>query len=127
MTTPTVYPLEMPGREVAREIQCWIGDIESALKYDEFRREMPGAIYHAARILPGWYPIIQALDSLHDAARKADNAAGSARAVSPSHWAAHYAAEAMTHATEAAAITADLILWSIQARADFEKVAPALM
>ncbi|MBP6786678.1 MAG: hypothetical protein KA170_03745 [Candidatus Promineofilum sp.] len=126
MTTPTVYPLEMPGRAIANEIQCWIGDIETALQDDEFRKEIPGAIYYAARILPGWYPIISALDALHEHARKAENAASVTRCTA-GPVTAFYSPLMLEHSARAAEITADLILWSIQARADFEKVAPALM
>ena len=122
----TTYPLEMPGRAIAAEIQCWIGDIQSALGCDEFRREIPGAIYHAARILPGWYPIIQALDSLHEHARAAENAASVTRCCA-GPVTAFYSPLVMEHSARAAEITADLILWSIQARADWEKVVPALM
>ncbi len=121
------YPLEQPGQAIAAEMQCWIGDIETALRYDEFRKEIPGAICAASRILPGRYPIIRALDLLHEEALAAENNAANARGMWPTVWAVNYGIHAMQHAAEAAAITADQILWSIRARADFEKVAPALM
>lgn len=127
MPAPTIYPLEMPGRAIAAEIKCWIGDIESALKYDEFRREIPGAPHYAREIIAGRWPIIRALHLLHEEALAAENNAANARAMWPTVWAVNYGIHAMQHAAEAGNITADLILWSIRARADFEKVAPALM
>lgn len=131
MTTPTVYPLESPGREIADAMRANAANIRQDMRDGEYNftrfDSTPGARYAVKQIMDCAEAASAARSILWQAAYDADNYAIRARFAFTWAERAGYLARSMEAAGDAVIQTANLIAWSVQVRPFEETARQALM
>lgn len=123
------YPMETPGRALIDEMTAHAATVRECFQYGEMNYtrfySTPGAHYHARQCIDAAEAAQQQAAALWQAA------ADERHHYENAHWhnGAAYVDDtirAMRAMSRAAAITATLILWAIQARVSWRIAAPAL-